>query len=265
MDARQLIDEVLDRVRLANERRRDDPSAFLGHLRTASECMLLVVGQVPDRRKETLETLRGQLRERLPHEIDRAIQYIQWGANPAQHAGAKLTEVDRSAAVGGFLKLADWFLHTHCPAGDRAALAARLDPLREPTQSPLSRPRRQFSLAAGAGFLLVLGAGLLFWTTRPRCRAVARWSFHLRPAEVILSVGSEHPARTVVEVLEAGRLERRQSRIFRIRLGANGQEGWSFLDPSELEGSCPASWRAPVATSSTTTVTGADGGSRAAR
>lgn len=71
------------------------------------------------------------------------------------------------------------------------------------------------------------------------CVIAARASFHLRPTDLVASVGPELAAGTRMQVLSAGGQRRRAMRSYRVRvLGAVAQEGYVFLAVDEVPAGC---------------------------
>lgn len=77
------------------------------------------------------------------------------------------------------------------------------------------------------------------------CSALLAASFHLRPRAVRASVGPEYPAGTHVSVLALTGLRRTWSNgeatsaLARVRVDADGAEGFAFVRPSEFTATCP--------------------------
>jgi hypothetical protein len=80
------------------------------------------------------------------------------------------------------------------------------------------------------------------------CVISARADFHLRPAAVRASIGTEFPAGTRVEILSSETMTRGTTRLFGVRIvsdGApeNGQRGFMFLATEEVPAGCPPTAR----------------------
>lgn len=72
------------------------------------------------------------------------------------------------------------------------------------------------------------------------CRFVSSSTFHLRPTEVLASVGPQLASGVELEILGRSSLTRGQSRMYRVRVVADDRTGFMFLQPSEVPAGCAA-------------------------